>query len=121
LVVSYASMKAILWLIFLISIGVVALNLPALDAVLDWVFTSFQRAAMAITVALSVFLFFFTAGQLAKNRQMVAVLSIPAIAFQAFELFQTEGSGGGKVVAAMTALFFSVATIVAQLRSDEPR
>jgi hypothetical protein len=113
-------MRMILWLIFLFSVGILALNLPALHAVLDWIFTSFQRVAMAIVVALSVFLFFFTAGQLAKNRQLVAILSIPAIAFEAFEFFQ-EGSDGGKVVAAMTALFFSVATIVAQLRSDDPR
>ena len=111
----------ILWLIFLFSVGILALNLPALHAVLDWIFTSFQRATMAIFVALSVFLFFFTAGQLAKNRQMVAILSIPAIAFESFEFFQSDASEGGKVVAAMMALFFSVATIVAQLRSDEPR
>ena len=110
-----------MWLIFLFSVGILALNVPALHAVLDWIFTSFQRATMAIVVALSVFLFFFTAGQLAKNRQMVAILSIPAIAFEAFEFFQSEGSDGGKVVAAMMALFFSVATIVATLRSDEPR
>src|SRR5215813_1864112 len=103
--VSYASMTMILWLIFLLSVGILALNLPALHAILGWIFTSFQRAAMAIFVALSVFLFFFTAGQLAKNRQMVAILSIPAIAFEAFEFFQSESSDGGKVVAAITALF----------------
>ena len=108
-------MRMILWLIFVFSVGILALNLPALHAVLDWIFTSFQRPAMAIVVALSAFLFFFTAGQLAKNRQMVAVLSIPAIAFGVFEFFQSEGSDGGKVVVAMMALFFSVATIVAQL------
>lgn len=111
----------ILWLIFLFSVSFLALNLPALHAVLDWILSSFHRAAMAIVVALSVFLFFFTAGQLAKNRQIVAVLSIPAIAFEAFQFFQPEGSDGGKVVAAMTALFFSVASIVAQIRSDDPR
>jgi hypothetical protein len=109
----------ILWLIFLFSVGILALNFSALHDVLNWIFSSFQRPAMAIVVALSVFLFFFSAGQLAKNRQMVAVLSIPAIAFGIFELFQTEGSDGGKVVVAMMALFFSVATIVAQLRHDE--
>ena len=111
----------ILWLIFLFSVAVLALNLEALRSVVDWIFTSFQRATMAIFVALSVFLFFFTAGQLAKNRQMVAVLSLPAIAFEAFQFFQSEGSDGGKVVAAMMALFFSVASLVAQFRSDEPR
>jgi len=104
-----------LWLIFLFSVCILALNLPALNFLLDWIFTSFHRPAMAIFVVLSAVLFFLTAGQVAKNRQLVAVLSIPAIAFGVFELFQSEGSDGGKVVVAMMALFFSVATIVAQL------
>ena len=110
----------LLWLLFLFSLGILALNLPALHAVLDWAFGAFHRPSMAIFVALSAFLFFFTAGQLAKNRQMVAILSVPAIAFGAVEFFQSEGSDGGKVIVAMIALFFSVATIVAQIRSDEP-
>src|SRR5262245_59020715 len=112
-------MKMILWLIFLVSISILALNVPALQAIVDWIFLSFHRIAMAIVVLLSIFLFFFSAGQLAKNRQMVAVLSLPAIAFGTFQFFQTEGSDGGKVVAALGALFFSVASIVAQLRFDE--
>jgi hypothetical protein len=111
----------ILWLIFLVSVGILAFNLSALNDVVDWIFSSFQRAAMFIVVALSVFLFFFTAGQLAKNKQMVCVLSIPAVAFGTFQFFQTEGSGGGKVVASLMALFFGVASLVAQFRSDDPR
>ena len=105
-----------MWLIFLFSVGILALNLPALHSVLDWIFTSFQRPAKAVVVTLSVVLFFLAAGQLAKNRQMVAILSIPVIALGIFEFFQSEG----KVLVAMMALFCSVATIVAQLRSEEP-
>ena len=115
-------MRMILWLIFLFSVGILALNLPALEAVFNWIITSFQRPAIVIFIALSAFVFFFTAGQLGKNRQIVAVLSIPAIAFEVFENLQSGGgSDGGKVVAAMTALFFSVAAIVAQIRFDELR
>jgi hypothetical protein len=117
-------MRAILWLIFLFSIGILVLNGPVLRALEGPLADVFQRPAILIFIVLCAVLFGFMTWQAARNRQLLALLSIPAAVFEVWENVQLGAAIGdvldrGRVLAVLMALFFTVATLLAQLRYDE--
>jgi hypothetical protein len=117
-------MRAILWLIFLFSIGILVLNGPVLRALEGPIANAFERPAIIIFMLLCAALYIVMTWMLARNRQILALLSIPAAVFEVWENVQLGAAIGdvldrGRVLAVLMALFFGLSAILAQLRYDE--